>query len=580
MSTINLGKIKFSWKNEWAASETYYAQDVVEHNGSTYICISDNVQSATPPPQNQNFELFVKGFSDIPTVPGDLLFINADGNIENLQIGQSGQALKSINGFPEWTDDPSDSTYKVAKLMTGNTCLKYRAACIMEDGSVRAWGNGANWLLGQGDLTSNRIVPILVPFPKETPKIVEISMSYDDAAYAIDENGHLWVWGRNSYGELGDGSNSAIKLPKNISILSSNNSIFNKTITQIAHLHGANGVLSTAVLDANGEVHVTGYGAYGQVGNGASNRNSFFNISTNKPGSSLNGVTVTKIIGTCERYNTYYALDNTGDVHAWGLNTNGQLGIGTSTGYYDIPVKIGYFDNINITDIIPTALGAFAISDDKKLYGWGYNANGILGLNDTNERSTPAESSLPNVEKVVALANHNSNIEDFALALAGDGALYGAGNNERGQLGNNTSTANVNFTWRECLKSDSNTSGTVSFKDGPPIVKIILAGSYYGNGITYGASYVLDAEGDVWSAGHSTAGNLGTGSSADTNNVFKRVQLNKKIIDIHAGGLNYNNQIAMFLTEDHKLYISGSNTNDQNANLSNSNAVVPIEVIF
>ena len=39
MATINLGAIKFKWKGTYNASTAYTIDDVVEYNGSSYICI-------------------------------------------------------------------------------------------------------------------------------------------------------------------------------------------------------------------------------------------------------------------------------------------------------------------------------------------------------------------------------------------------------------------------------------------------------------------------------------------------------------------------------------------------------------
>jgi len=39
MAEFKLGRIKFVWKDSWAAASTYYVDDVVRHGGKTFICV-------------------------------------------------------------------------------------------------------------------------------------------------------------------------------------------------------------------------------------------------------------------------------------------------------------------------------------------------------------------------------------------------------------------------------------------------------------------------------------------------------------------------------------------------------------
>ena len=38
MATVNLGSIKFKWKGTYSGATAYTVDDVVEYNGSSYIC--------------------------------------------------------------------------------------------------------------------------------------------------------------------------------------------------------------------------------------------------------------------------------------------------------------------------------------------------------------------------------------------------------------------------------------------------------------------------------------------------------------------------------------------------------------
>ena len=39
MAEFKLGRIRFVWKGDWAASTVYWKDDVVRHGGNTFICI-------------------------------------------------------------------------------------------------------------------------------------------------------------------------------------------------------------------------------------------------------------------------------------------------------------------------------------------------------------------------------------------------------------------------------------------------------------------------------------------------------------------------------------------------------------
>ena len=48
MTTVSLGKVAFTWKGSYDASTTYNSQDVVEYNGDSFVCITDNTSGTAP----------------------------------------------------------------------------------------------------------------------------------------------------------------------------------------------------------------------------------------------------------------------------------------------------------------------------------------------------------------------------------------------------------------------------------------------------------------------------------------------------------------------------------------------------
>ena len=104
MATVNIGKIKFNWKGTYAGGTDYVVDDVVEYNGSSYICIL--ASTGNLPTNATYFEQMSSAgtngtngtdLTTTLTTQGDLVVRGASG-LERLAIGSAGQALKVNSG--------------------------------------------------------------------------------------------------------------------------------------------------------------------------------------------------------------------------------------------------------------------------------------------------------------------------------------------------------------------------------------------------------------------------------------------------------------------------------------------------
>lgn len=71
------------------------------------------------------------------------------------------------------------------------------------------------------------------------------------------------------------------------------------------------------------------------------------------------------------------ALTNDGRIFAWGSNGSGQLGLGTTTATYTSPVEV-----TAVTGVVAIGAGAnhsLAVLGDGRLFTWGANSSGQLG---------------------------------------------------------------------------------------------------------------------------------------------------------------------------------------------------------
>jgi len=188
----------------------------------------------------------------------------------------------------------------------------------------------------------------------------------------------------------------------------------------------AGGLYYTAVLLADGTVRTVGYNANGQLGLGDT---------TDR----MVPVTVSGIAGATAvaagRNSTFIVL-NDGTVRTFGRNRYGELGVNDTTSRLT-PVTV-----LNITSAMAVAGGDYftaVILSDGTVRTFGYNNNyGMLGINDTTNRSTPVQvfGISSSAMAVACGAIHTA-------VLLADGTVRTFGYNASGQLGLNDTTTRM-----------------------------------------------------------------------------------------------------------------------------------------
>lgn len=127
---------------------------------------------------------------------------------------------------------------------------------LLPGGSVWSWGYNAWGQLGDGT-TMNRYSPVaVVGLPQPVMAIsAGGNLQSNGHALALMQNGTVMAWGRNTSGELGNGSQTDSSVPVSVSTIAN--------VTQLA----AGGTYSVAVV-GDGEVYTWGGDAVGQLGTG------------------------------------------------------------------------------------------------------------------------------------------------------------------------------------------------------------------------------------------------------------------------------------------------------------------------
>jgi alpha-tubulin suppressor-like RCC1 family protein len=114
-------------------------------------------------------------------------------------------------------------------------------------------------------------------------------------------------------------------------------------------------------------------------------------------------------------------------LYAWGLNSDGGLGNGTTT-TTSSPVQVGSLTNWRQ---VSAWRHAMAIKTDGTLWAWGYNSNGELGLENTVNYSSPIQVGTDNKWKIVVASDGGT----ATAAIKTDGTLWTWGYNGAGELG-------------------------------------------------------------------------------------------------------------------------------------------------
>jgi alpha-tubulin suppressor-like RCC1 family protein len=296
-------------------------------------------------------------------------------------------------------------------------------------GSLLAWGANTDGALGDGTTTSSD-VPVAVSAgaaPAGTT-FTEVSAGYDHNL-ALSSSGQLYSWGGvSTYAALGNGSASGSEVP----VAVTDGAIpAGTTFTQIA----AGGYLDLA-LASTGRLYSWGYNEFGDLGDGA-----MANATVTVPVAvAFSGYSPLKREVTFGQVsagiNFGLALGSDGAAYAWGDGTSGQLGDGSMTSS-DVPVAAAAGAvpaGTTFTQLAAGLIDSLALGSNGQIYAWGWNSDGQLGDGTTTPSDAPVAVSAPSGTTFTQIAAGG----DHGLALSSSGQLYAWGLNADGQLGNGT----------------------------------------------------------------------------------------------------------------------------------------------
>ena len=321
---------------------------------------------------------------------------------------------------------------KIMQTVNGNG---YSLA-LSADGTVYTWGRNEYGQLGNGVTATNSPVPVAVKTagtPMEGKTIVQISAKVW-YALALASDGTVYSWGFNSWGQLGNGtSGTANNASAPVAVKTAGTPMEGKTIVQVAA-----GATHSLALATDGTIYAWGKNEYGQLGND-STTNSPVPVAVKTAGTPMDGKTIIQIHAG---YEHSLALASDGTVYAWGRNNSGQLGKNDATDTH-IPAAVQTLGTPMAGKVIvQLAAGnsqSMALASDGTVYTWGWNQYGQLGNGTTTNSRIPVAvvtTGTPLAGKTIIQITSGGSPN--SLVLADDGAMYTWGWGQYGQLGDST----------------------------------------------------------------------------------------------------------------------------------------------
>ena len=238
-----------------------------------------------------------------------------------------------------------------------------QSLALTSTGAVYAWGYNVDGQLGIGT-TKNSTVPVLVHLPAGVKATAIAAGQYH--SLAITSTGALYAWGYNADGELGTGTTKSSNVPVLVHLPAG----------VIATADGA-GDGHSLVVTSTGAIYGWGRNNFGQLGNGTTTP-SLVPVLVHLPtGVKAAAVVAGGVSPTAKAPGADYSLALTmnGAVYAWGGGSNGQLGTG-GTASSSVPVRTKLPSGVIATAVGAGPNFGRALTSTGGVYFWGSQANG------------------------------------------------------------------------------------------------------------------------------------------------------------------------------------------------------------
>ncbi len=451
---------------------------------------------------------------------------------------------------------PSNTPGNVLDANIKSVSLGYNhSGAITEDGSLYMWGDNDYGQLGDGT-RENKAKPV-----KVLDNVTSVSLGYRHSG-AVTKDGTLYMWGENTYDQLGGGDifyeTKPIKVLDNVMSVS------------LGDYH-------SGAITKDGTLYMWGDNDYGQLGNGTTSENGHIR----KPIKVLDNVTSISL-----GRGHSGAVTKDGSLYMWGHNYLGQLGDGTTENKTK-PVKV--LDNVASISLGDEHSGA--VTKDGSLYMWGSDGVGIVGAG--GDGITKSKIPVKVFDNVASISFG----DDHSGAVTKDGSLYMWGHNRSGQLGDgtigeikkqpvkvldNVASISLGDERSGAVTKDGNLyiwgRGTFSYELKQPIKVFdnVISASFNklhsdATNATDESNGIITKDGSLYMCGENYYGQLGDGTTEGKTEFIKVLD---NVVSISLGG-----EHSGAVTKDGSLYMWGRNFAGQLGDGTTENKSEPVKVI-
>jgi len=230
-------------------------------------------------------------------------------------------------------------------------------------GIAYAWGRGATGELGDGT-TVDKSSPVTIIGGITNWSQVSAGFSH---SLGLTDTGIAYAWGNSGFGRLGDGTIVARSSPVTV--------VGGLTWSQIS----AGSLHSLGVTD-NGIAYAWGSNSNGQLGTGTV-------VSSRTPITVVGGITNWSQVSAGGSLGL--GITSSGNLYAWGYGNAGRLGDGTTVNKSSPVLVAGGITNWSQVSNGPSGAFTLALTKTGTLYAWGSNTSGQVGDGTTVNKSSP-----------------------------------------------------------------------------------------------------------------------------------------------------------------------------------------------
>ena len=506
---------------------------------------------------------FLSNIKEVSAGAGFSLFLDNSGNVYGCGNNVQGQLGIGTNNPPIFSTNTPVKVLGVDGIGFLSNIIQiaagdYSSLFLDNLGNVYSCGYNGTGELGNGTYTSSNLPVKVLGGASGTEflsNIIQIASGSYHSLF-LDNSGNVYSCGYNEDGELGQGTYIA-QFNTPVQVLGVGGSDFLSNISQIAA-----GSYQSLFLNHSGNVYSCGNNILGQLGNNTTEN-------SNTPVQVL-GVGGSGVLSNIKQVSggIYLSifLDNSGNIYSCGTNNEGQLGI-NSAGYSCIPLQFLGVGGTGILTNINLATGGYGFSlfldNSGNVYGCGNNENGQLGDDTTIERTTLVQV-LGGASGTEFLSNikQTSGGYDFSLFLDNSGNVYACGNNDDGQLGDGTNTES-----ETPVQVLGGASGTEFISN----IKQVATGGYY--------SLFLDNSGNVYACGNNENGALGNNTTENSNTPVQVLGVGGEGFLSNIKQIAAGSYFSLFLDNSGNVYGCGYNYDGELGDGTNIDTTTPVQVL-